>query len=156
MFSSGINTNIISNSTGITNAQYIPTLPAVLAPPTGWRSEIVHANSSGIVTNNTNNNYGRYNLTNSYDNLQTPPILSASYGEYNNTSIDNYSLHQQRALLTQQQQRNIVRTVESQYPPPLLVRKTLPDNQVTYQQNVSVRYLQPPTPPPPGPLIIRK
>jgi hypothetical protein len=39
-------------------------------------------------------------------------------------------------------------------PNPEIITKTNP-NQVTYQQNVSVRYLVPPTPPPPGPLIIR-
>ncbi|CAF2074837.1 unnamed protein product [Rotaria magnacalcarata] len=40
-------------------------------------------------------------------------------------------------------------------PNPQIIVKQNPD-QVTYQQNVSVRYLVPPTPPPPGPLIIRE
>ncbi|CAM2710347.1 unnamed protein product [Rotaria socialis] len=40
-------------------------------------------------------------------------------------------------------------------PNPQVIVKPNPD-QVTYQQNVSVRYLVPPTPPPPGPLIIRE
>jgi hypothetical protein len=39
-------------------------------------------------------------------------------------------------------------------PNPQIIMKPNPD-QYTYQQNVSVRYLVPPTPPPPGPLIIR-
>jgi hypothetical protein len=39
-------------------------------------------------------------------------------------------------------------------PNPEIITKPNP-NQVTYKQNVSVRYLVPPTPPPPGPLIIR-
>jgi hypothetical protein len=39
-------------------------------------------------------------------------------------------------------------------PNPEIVSKPNPD-QVTYEQNISVRYLVPPTPPPPGPLIIR-
>ena len=39
-------------------------------------------------------------------------------------------------------------------PNPQIIVRPNPD-QVTYQQNVSVRYLVPPTPPPPGPLIIR-
>jgi hypothetical protein len=39
-------------------------------------------------------------------------------------------------------------------PNPEIITKSNP-NHVTYQQNVSVRYLVPPTPPPPGPLIIR-
>ena len=41
-----------------------------------------------------------------------------------------------------------------QDPNPEIIRKEYPE-QVTYKQNVSVRYLLPPTPPPPGPLIIR-
>jgi hypothetical protein len=41
-----------------------------------------------------------------------------------------------------------------QDPNPEVVMKSNPDH-LTYQQNVSVRYLVPPTPPPPGPLIIR-
>ena len=39
-------------------------------------------------------------------------------------------------------------------PHPEIITKPNP-NPVTYQQNISVRYLVPPTPPPPGPLIIR-
>lgn len=39
-------------------------------------------------------------------------------------------------------------------PNPEIIIKPNPDP-ITYQQNVSVRYLVPPTPPPPGPLIIR-
>jgi hypothetical protein len=37
---------------------------------------------------------------------------------------------------------------------PEIITRSNPDH-ITYQQNVSVRYLVPPTPPPPGPLIIR-
>jgi hypothetical protein len=37
---------------------------------------------------------------------------------------------------------------------PEIITKPNPDP-ITYKQNVSVRYLIPPTPPPPGPLIIR-
>ena len=39
-------------------------------------------------------------------------------------------------------------------PNPQIITQANPDH-LTYQQNVSVRYLVPPTPPPPGPLIIR-
>ena len=39
-------------------------------------------------------------------------------------------------------------------PNPEIITKNNPDH-LSYQQNVSVRYLVPPTPPPPGPLIIR-
>ena len=74
----------------------------------------------------------------------------------NNALVTTNSYHDNRTVLTDRQQHDIIQRVEHQQPPPLIVRKTLPNNTVTYRQNVSVRYLQPPTPPPPGPLIIRK
>lgn len=40
-------------------------------------------------------------------------------------------------------------------PNPQLIRKQANDA-VTYKQEVAVRYLRPPTPPPPGPLIIKE
>lgn len=39
-------------------------------------------------------------------------------------------------------------------PNPEIISEPNPD-QITQKQNVSIRYLVPPTPPPPGPLIIR-
>jgi hypothetical protein len=39
-------------------------------------------------------------------------------------------------------------------PNPEIITKSNPD-QITYKQNISILYLVPPTPPPPGPLIIR-
>ena len=155
MLATDIATNFVSDSMITTETNFVPTLPRSLAAPTGWRSEIVHSNSPIITDNVINrnniivNNSERYNLSNTYATQHN------DYAGYTNASIHNQS-YQQEPQLTQQQQRNIVRTVETQYPPPVLLRKTLPNNQVTYQQNVSVRYLQPPTPPPPGPLIIRK
>lgn len=41
-----------------------------------------------------------------------------------------------------------------QDPTPAMITKPNPDT-VTHRQNISIRYLVPPTPPPPGPLIIR-
>ena len=40
-------------------------------------------------------------------------------------------------------------------PNPQIIRKNANDA-VTYKQEVAVRYLRPPTPPPPGPLIIKE
>jgi hypothetical protein len=150
---------MLSSETNITtriNSQLIPTLPEPLAAPAGWRSEIIDSNSPiptdiGINTNN----YEGYNITNTYKTSQInqiPSTFRSNNTGYTNTSIN----HQQQSILTEQQQRHIVNVVENQYPPPLLLRKTLPNNQVTYKQNVLVKYLQPPTPPPPGPIIIRK
>ncbi|CAF0825887.1 unnamed protein product [Adineta ricciae] len=41
-------------------------------------------------------------------------------------------------------------------PNPEIVTQPNPEQPITYEQNISVRYLVPPTPPPPGPLIIRE
>lgn len=148
MLAPDIARNVVSNSTVTTNGAFLPTLPGSLAAPPGWRSQIIHSDSASLATNNVIvNNSGGYNL-----DRQIRSRSADNFTGYNNASI----YRQQGPFLSQQQQRNIVRTVETQYPPPLVVRKTLPNNQVTYQQNVSVRYLQPPTPPPSGPLIIRK
>ncbi len=153
MLSSATNTNVLSNRT---DSQLIPTLPPLLAAPVGWRSEIIDSNSPIPTDIEINaNNYGGSNITNTYKTSQINQIPSTFLS--NNTAYTNTSVnHQQQSILTEQQQRNIVNIVEHQHPPPLLIRKTLPNNQVTYKQNISVRYLKPPTPPPPGPLIIRK
>ncbi len=133
-----------------------------------------------VRTNNTfQNNYLVHNTTNTFNTSQTDQLASRfinNNNEYINSSIDENPIHQrhsafterqqqnrintneyqQQSVLTEQQQQRIINTVVHQQPPPVIVRKTLPNNVVTYQQNVSVRYLKPPTPPPPGPLIIRK
>jgi hypothetical protein len=75
---------------------------------------------------------------------------------YINTTIGDSSSHEQKTFVTKDQQNFITNINDQQEPPPLILHKTLPNNTVTYQQNVSVRYLQPPSPPPPGPIIIRK
>ena len=170
MLSTQINTNVLP--------RLIPTLPGPLAAPLGWRSEIIDSNSPlppGIEINTAN--YGGYHVTNTSRINQIPSGLVRSSTVYGNNLVNyqrqpiqyqqqqqqqqrnvvNYVGHQHlQPVLTEQQQRNIVNMVEHQQPPPLFVRKRLPNNEVTYKQNVSVRYLQPPTPPPPGPLIIRK
>jgi len=169
MLSSKANTNVSSNliqSTSMNslttkNDLYFPVkLPGPLAAPPGWHSEIIHSNSSiptdgGINIINKNANYGGYNTINTLNTSQINQIPS-EFLSNNVEYIDKNSIHQQQSIFTEQQQQNLVNIVENQNPPPLIVRKTLPNNLVTYQQNVSVRYLKPPTPPPPGPLIIRK
>lgn len=142
-----------SDSTVINDRYGLPTLPGPLAAPAGWRSQVIHSDWDSLGTNDAivNRSTG-YHLANQRIRSRS----ADNFIGYNHGSINNEFHRTQMPSLTQQQQRNIVRTVETQYPPPVLVRKTLPNNQVTYQQNISVRYLQPPTPPPPGPLIIRK
>ena len=174
MFSPEINTNLLPN---LHNSKLIPRLPAPLTAPLGWRSEIIDSNSPLPVNIGINTaNYGGYHVTNTSGINQFSSGLARSNTAYGNglvsyqqrpilvgqqqqqqQNVVNFVGHQHLPpMLTQQQQRNIVNIVEHQNPPPILVRKRLPNNEVTYKQHVSVRYLQPPTPPPPGPLIIRK
>jgi hypothetical protein len=160
------NLTSINSLTTKNDSILVPTLLGPLAAPVGWRSEIIDSNSpiptdDGIdlinTKNNIVNNYEEYNTTNTFNTSQIPSRFLSNNIEYINATGNENSFHQQQqSRLTEQQQRNIVNIVESQYPPPLVVRKKLPNNLVTYQQNVSVRYLQPPTPPPPGPIVIRK
>ncbi|CAF0726527.1 unnamed protein product [Didymodactylos carnosus] len=41
-------------------------------------------------------------------------------------------------------------------PNPIVIKKQIPIEQPTYKQQIIVRYLRPPTPPPPGPLVIKE
>ncbi|UJR31206.1 hypothetical protein I4U23_018710 [Adineta vaga] len=80
---------------------------------------------------------------------------NSAFAEYKNTHIDENYDHEQKTVLTEEQRAAIV-NIDTQQPPPLIIRKKATDNAVTYEQNISVRYLQPPTPPPQGPIIIRE
>ena len=126
-------------------------LPSSLATPAGWRSEILQSDLPFSTTTTssdafqTNTEYHSTNYVDEYS-TQIPRTFSTSSNQYVNTSTENISLDEQE----------IIRRVETQQEPPLVVRKQLPNNLVTYQQNISLRYLQPPPPPPPGPIIIRK
>lgn len=178
-FESSTPINTISTKTDLIIAQ---SLPAPLTAPVGWHSEIIDPNTPLDIDNqinlintnnnyqgyNTNSNYQEYNTNNNYQEYNTINKFNTSAigqssseylnnnTEYLNASINENAIDRYQSQFTDEQQRNIVNIVENQQPPPLIVRKTLPNNSVTYRQNVSVRYLKPPTPPPPGPLIIRK
>ena len=144
------------------------TLPASLTAPPESHSTIIHSDSSISVGTETSqikkhnisvDNYQNYCTTNTNNNSPIKKISSGikSYtNEYINTSIYENSAHRQQPTLTEQTQEKIIREVEHQDPPPIVIRKTLPNNTVTYKQNVSIRYLKPPAPPSPGPIIIRK
>lgn len=158
-------------------------LPGALAVPQGWRSEILDGSSSpipdDISTDLYNTNSSFFDKHEEYKTLNTsdaPPIIFPSSNETSrlvneipssarftpksvqrsssailaNTTNENYK------TFVDKDQQNILTNNLDQDLPPLVLHKTLQDNTVTYQQNVSVRYLQPPTPPPPGPIIIRK
>ncbi|CAF4563466.1 unnamed protein product, partial [Rotaria magnacalcarata] len=67
--------------------------------------------------------------------------------DYSNTTANYCSSQEQPRLVTTQQQISAV-NVQPELPPepPMVVRKKLLNDTVTYKQNVSVRYLQPPSP----------
>jgi hypothetical protein len=152
-------------------------LPTTLAAPHGWRSEVLDSSSSipsDLGMDLINRNSSPFEKTEEYKTLSTndaPPIIFSSTNEvnrlineipsttvngneYNNTIIDE-NLNQEQKIFLTKEQRDLIANIDL-HESPLIIRKTLPNNTVTYQQNVSVRYLQPPTPPPPGPIIIRK
>jgi len=166
------------------NSVVVPTSQAILSQaligplvaPAGWRSELVHSASSSSnesETNLINNDTSFFEKHEEYQTLNTtdaPPIIfsstkqanqiineipstpilpltpvsSNSTNEYVDESMYDSSIQEQKTYVTTDQQ-----------PEPIILHKKLPNNTVTYQQNISVRYLQPPTPPPPEPIIIR-
>ncbi|CAF3005650.1 unnamed protein product [Rotaria sp. Silwood2] len=85
-------------------------------------------------------------------------IKTSSISEYSNITLNDCTNHEAEINLMENQQISLVNTKDNEAPtpPPIIIRKTVPNNTITYQQNVSVRYLQPPTPPPHGPIIIRE
>jgi len=71
-----------------------------------------------------------------------------------NQSISTQQINDNQHILSDYQQFIHNHPELNNDPNPEIITKPSPDH-ITYQQNVSVRYLVPPTPPPPGPLIIR-
>lgn len=132
-----INTNIsvVDNYEGHTTTDTYNTSQFNQTP-----SPIINNQADCLDTTNTYN-------TSQFVNNQT---------DYSNTSINQSSAYQDQTVLTSEQEQNIIHRIENQQPPPLVFNKKLENNFVTYKQNISVRYLRPPTPPPPGPIIIRK
>ncbi|CAF1277254.1 unnamed protein product [Adineta ricciae] len=80
---------------------------------------------------------------------------NSAFSEFKNTPIDE-SFQQDKNVVLTEEQRLAIANIDTQQPPPMILRKKATASDLTYQQNISVRYLQPPTPPPPGPIIIRE
>ena len=80
---------------------------------------------------------------------------TSAFAEFKNTPIDE-SFEQNKNVVLTEEQRIAIANIDTQQPPPMIIRKKTTDSDLMYQQNISVRYLQPPTPPPPGPIIVRK
>ncbi|CAF3994369.1 unnamed protein product [Rotaria sordida] len=81
-----------------------------------------------------------------------------SISEMSNITFDDCISNEETINLMKDQEisSSNIEDIESSTPPPIVIRKKMPNNNVTYQQNITVRYLQPPTPPPHGPIIIRE
>ncbi|CAF0891784.1 unnamed protein product [Adineta ricciae] len=80
---------------------------------------------------------------------------NSAFAEFKNTPIDE-SFEQNKNVVLTEEQRAAIANIDTQQPPPMIIRKKATASDMMYQQNISVRYLQPPTPPPPGPIIIRE
>ena len=158
-------------------------LPGSLAAPAGWRSEILDGSSSplpdeisGELTNTHSNAFEKHDEYRTLKTSDAPPIIFSSthqthrtvneipsshrlppriVNRSNSTLITNEANDSYRTYIGKDQENILMQNLDQELPP-VILHKTLPNNTVTYEQNVSVRYLQPPTPPPPGPIIIRK
>ncbi|CAF1362034.1 unnamed protein product [Rotaria sordida] len=123
------------------------------------KSNLQKSQSSSSITsilkkpNNNNNN------NNNNENSQTKHrvTIREQYptNEFNQTLSSQQINNDDQRILAEYQQIMQNRPDLHNDPNPQMITKPNPD-QVTYQQNVSIRYLVPPTPPPPGPLIIRE
>ncbi|CAF1197365.1 unnamed protein product [Rotaria sordida] len=110
---------------------------------------IINNSEQDYYTTDTDDILNNYDESYDIENTSEIPInITRDRSEYINMPIDNNAIYQQ-------QQQNIIDNVKINRQPPIVIRKKLPNN-VTYKQNITVRYLKPPTPPPPGPLIIRE
>lgn len=182
MTTEGWQTSSYTSSTLLPTSESIVSqaLPGTLAAPSGWHSEFVGSTSTvindtgtNILNNCTGTSTSYFDKHEEYKTLNTvdaPPIIFSSTNETNriineipsstilpSTSVSTSEVTEYNDATycdsTKQEQKIFVK---QEIQEPVIIRKTIPNNNVTYEQNVSVRYLQPPTPPPPGPLIIRK
>jgi len=113
------------------------------------------ADTSPIIFSSINETNRIVNEIPSSTILPSTTISSNSVHEYINRPIYDNLSQEQRTILTNDRQ-NSATNINNQQQEPIIVHKKLPNGSIVYQQNVSVRYLQPPTPPPPEPIIIRK
>ena len=161
-------------------------VPLSLATPAGWHSEILHGSASSMnelqasrvsTDRKLVEKYEEYKTINSFD---APPMIFSSSSEANRVVDEipsaailssrnfspkydysqetfNSSATRERYEIPPETQRSpVLEDTDVDQPPPLVLHKRLANDQVTYQQNISVKYLQPPTPPPSGPIIIRQ
>ncbi|UJR31636.1 hypothetical protein I4U23_019118 [Adineta vaga] len=87
---------------------------------------------------------------NNNQNSRSVPTTINSGGQMNSATIETTSAQETSEYLS--------RTGTGIYndPNPEIIRRTSTQGPITYQQKISIRFLQPPPVPPPGPLIIKE
>ena len=123
-------------------------LPSSMAVPVDWHSEILDAEYETSPKQVNSSIHMDETFVDSQEQY-VPVQTLTTRGYENNRQIDSSA-----SILRTQSHASIDRYLQ-QGQPPIIIRKQLPNNLLTYQQNISLRYLKPPTPPPPGPIIIR-
>ncbi|CAF3288180.1 unnamed protein product [Rotaria socialis] len=98
----------------------------------------------------------------STENFQTEPSIEHLNSEHDNYVLNNPSMdlkepYQQSPSnnMTDQLADQTITTSLNQDPDVEYIQRPN-SNRITYRQDIAIRYLQPPTPPPSGPLIIRE
>ncbi|CAF4038832.1 unnamed protein product, partial [Rotaria sordida] len=131
-----------------------------------WISDAKGLNSSSYESttsklhhyNNTTSQLDRYNYkVSSQDSLGYTADKHASYGTTAVASelIDDTAIHTSSLEeTTQYMEKSTNNIYEDLYP--RIIQQATTENLVTLQQQIFVRYLQPPAVPPPGPLIIKE
>ncbi len=105
----------------------------------------------GVVHQGQEVNYAQYTRSGA-ELANEQQVGSASFAEQSNAGIVQQYAGAAGQLAQQQGPNGYKINFD---PNPQIIRKHANDA-VTYKQEVAVRYLRPPTPPPPGPLIIKE
>ena len=123
-------------------------LPRSLITSDKWHSEFVDESAAALIDQLDSRSHETYG--------DEERIMESAEFHHNpaTTTVQHMGASAGTAYANQEEQE-IIRRIEHEQPPPMIVHRKLANNLVTYHQNVSVRYLRPPSPPPPGPLIIR-
>jgi hypothetical protein len=110
-----------------------------------------NADQQGASNQNQDVNYAQYTRSGA-ELANGQQIDGAAFGEQANAGI----IQQYAGAAGQLSQQQGPNGYKINFDPnPQIIRKHANDA-VTYKQEVAVRYLRPPTPPPPGPLIIKE
>ncbi|CAF1295087.1 unnamed protein product [Didymodactylos carnosus] len=124
------------------------------------RQNLLKFNSNDYFILNGQNGYDEYDVERSFYDIESSPGTPIRY--FDNNSIEQILEMNEggRTLSSSRSLQSLVSPDMRYYPinvdpnPELIVRSN--GQRVKYRQDVSIRYLRPPTPPPPGPIIIRE